>query len=130
MKFYLLRKVASLIIWYLSRGGFVIMNPNDASIIFREGSVRPELHFPWHLAPDIPEGGPDIPMPPYLQVALVLTFALGKDWVMQFLQYYLHNESEVESDLDSYKQQMLARMQTEQAAQAAGQPEAGERTLH
>ncbi len=123
IKYFLLRKLANAIIWYLHRGGFAIVGPNDAAIIFRQGSTSHEAHFPRHLAPDDIEDGEEIEMPAYLAAALVSMFALSKPWVMHFLHHYLNNEAEVDGDMETHKQQMFARVQVEQATAQAGQPE-------
>ncbi len=127
---FVIRRLASFIIWYLHRGGFVIVSPNDAAIIFREDSETPEVRFPWHLTPDIPEGEEDVEMPQYLAAAMVLIFAQNKNWLMRFINYYLNNEAEVDGDLDTYKQQMIAAVHAEHTVQAAGQPEESKETLH
>lgn len=130
IKYFLLRNLARAIVWYLHRGGFSIVGPNDAAIIFREGSVSHEAHFPWHLAPEDMKEGEKVAMPDYLAAALVSMFALGKPWIMHFLHHYLNNETKIDGDLETYKRQMVAVVRAENAKSEAGVPEASKETLH
>ncbi len=130
IKYFVLRTISNLIISYLHSGGFVIVGPSDATVIWREGSVAPETHFPWHLRPEIAEGEEEPAMPAYLQASLITMFGLGKNWVQEFLQYYLHNEGEVDGDLETYKQGMYAEaVAVDQAVRESVYP-MKEDTLH
>ncbi len=97
---WILNRIADTIIKFLDRGGFTIVNRNDAALLFREGANESEFVFPWHMRPsdeDLKED-PHAEMPAHLVAASIFGFVLRKAWLMKFIAFYSTNEKEVEAN--------------------------------
>ena len=124
---WILDRIADTIIKFLERGGFTIVNRNDAALMFREGADRSEFIFPWHLVPDDEylEEHPDAEMPPHLVAASVFAFMLKKNWLMQFISFYSANEKEVDANL-GHLQEVMNGLQHKHAPARAEPARTGE----